>query len=196
MPQKRMKWDEKLRRLREFLRTHDRLPGYRELMVLMGFRSSHSAFRLWTRLDRLGYVRKDGSGKLAPTRRLRGTLRMLGTVAAGFPSPAEEELADILSLDEFLIRRPEATFLLTVTGDSMIEAGIHPGDFVLVERGAQPRNNDIVVAQVDDEWTLKYFIRDREGVRLEPANRKYSPIRPRRSLVIGGVVRAVIRKYR
>ncbi|MCX7819201.1 MAG: transcriptional repressor LexA [Kiritimatiellae bacterium] len=196
MTTRRLKWDEKLRRLREFVRSNGRLPGYQELMKLMRFRSSHSAFRLWTRLVRLGYVRKDSTGKLAPTVRLRGTLRMLGTVAAGFPSPAEEELADILSLDEFLIRRPEATFLLTVTGDSMIEAGIHPGDFVLVERGAQPKNNDIVVAQVDDEWTLKYFIRDQEGVRLDPANRKYSPIRPRRSLVIGGVVRAVIRKYR
>jgi len=161
----------------------------------MGFRSSNAAFEFLQRLVREGYVRKAPNGKVSPTARLIGTVRLLGTVAAGFPSPAEEELADILSLDEFLIRRPESTFLLVVSGDSMIEAGIHPGDLVLVERGTTPKNNDIVVAQVDDEWTLKYFHRDEQGVRLDPANRKYPSIRPTRSLVIGGVVRAVIRKY-
>jgi len=85
--------------------------------------------------------------------------------------------------------------MLTVNGDSMSGAGILPGDIVLVEKGGTPKENDIVVAQVDDEWTLKRFVRDRAGVRLDPANPKYRFIRPRRSLVIGGIVRAVIRKY-
>ena len=124
-----------------------------------------------------------------------GSVRLLGAVQAGFPSPAEEELVDTLSLDEYLIRRPEATFMLTVQGESMIGAGILPGDIVLVEKGVAPKRNDIVVAQVDDEWTIKYFVKDNAGVRLDPANPKYRFIRPRRSLVIGGVVRAVIRKY-
>jgi repressor LexA len=77
----------------------------------------------------------------------------------------------------------------------MIAAGIVPGDMVLVEKGGTPKLHDIVVAQVDDEWTLKYYMKDREGVRLDPANPKYKPIRPKRSLVIGGIVKAVIRKY-
>ena len=85
--------------------------------------------------------------------------------------------------------------MLKVTGDSMIDAGIHPGDMVLVEKGRAPRNNDIVVAAVDGEWTMKYFVRDAKGVRLEPANREYAAIRPRHSLEIGGIVRSVIRKY-
>ncbi|HIE11745.1 MAG TPA: DNA polymerase V [Kiritimatiellae bacterium] len=133
---------------------------------------------------------------MAWTEKLVGGIKLLGAVQAGFPSPAEEELVDTLSLEQFLVGKPEATFLLEVTGDSMVEAGILPGDLVLVEKGAQPRGNDIVVAQVDGEWTLKYFGRDRQGVYLEPANRRYRRIRPRESLVIGGVVRAVIRKYR
>ena len=58
-----------------------------------------------------------------------------------------------------------------------------------------PRTNDIVIAHVDGEWTMKYFIRDEGGVRLEAANKKYQPIVPRTSLEIGGVVRTVIRKY-
>ena len=79
--------------------------------------------------------------------------------------------------------------------NAVIDAGIHPGDIVLVERGATPRNNDIVVAQVDDEWTLKYYVSDRKGVRLEAANRRFQTIVPKRSMTIGGVVRTVIRKY-
>lgn len=120
---------------------------------------------------------------------------MLGTIQAGFPSPAEEELADTMTLDEFLVERPESTYLLRVIGESMIEAGIHPGDIVLVEKGRTPKMNDIVVARVDDEWTLKYFVHDKTGVSLVPANRKYKPIRPRNRLEVAGIVRAVVRKY-
>jgi SOS-response transcriptional repressor LexA len=77
----------------------------------------------------------------------------------------------------------------------MIDAGIHAGDLVIVERGANARSGQIVVAQVDGEWTLKYYVKDRAGVRLDPANSKYKFIRPQRSLVIGGVVRGVVRRY-
>jgi SOS regulatory protein LexA len=190
-----MRLEEKVRGMRAFLRREGRLPGYEEMCGLFGCRSKNAVFQAIARMVRLGYLRKGPGGKLAPTGRLRVSVRLLGTVQAGFPSPAEEELVDTLSLDAFLVERPEATFLLTVSGDSMIEAGIQPGDLVLVERGRSPRNGDIVVAQVDEEWTLKYYTRDRAGVRLDPANRAYAPIRPKRTMVLGGVVRAVVRKY-
>jgi len=184
----------KIRPLRRFVRTEGRAPSYREMLTLFEYRSKNAVHGLVRKLEHLGYIRKS-RGRLAPTTKLSGALKLLGAVQAGFPSPAEEELADTINLDEFLVERPEATYLLTVSGDSMIEAGIHPGDLVLVEKGRPPRNRDIVVAQIDDEWTLKYFIKDDEGILLLPANRKYEGIRPRRSLVIGGVVRVVIRKY-
>ena len=117
------------------------------------------------------------------------------TIRAGFPSPADDYVQDSIDLNAHLIRHKAATFLLRVRGDSMIDAGILPGDIVLVEKGPRPAQNDIVVACVDDEWTLKYYVRDVAGVRLEPANPKYKFIRPKHSLEIGGVVRAVIRKY-
>ena len=101
----------------------------------------------------------------------------------------------MMSLDEYLVNRPDATFMLTVSGDSMIEAGIHPGDIVLVEKGCTPANGDIVIAQVDGEWTMKYYMKDRDSVRLEPANRKYETIVPKLSLIIGGVVKSLVRKY-
>jgi len=79
---------------------------------------------------------------------------VLGTVIAGFPSPAEEELADTMTLDEYLITNKEATYILKVNGESMIDAGILPGDLLLVKRGIDPRDGDIVIAQVDREWTM------------------------------------------
>jgi repressor LexA len=190
-----MNFAERVRKLREFVRRERRLPSYAEMLRLFRLRSKNTIFALIAKLVDAGYVKKGPQGKLAPTGRLNGTVRLLGEVAAGFPSPAEEELRDTMSLDDFLIRRPEATYMLTVTGDSMIEAGIHSGDLVLVERGATPKPGDIVVAQVDDEWTLKYYGKDKEGIRLDPANAKYKTIRPSRSLVIGGIVKAVVRKY-
>lgn len=188
--------DGKVQALRRFYREEERVPTYAEMLALLGYRSKNAVHRLVQALEGLGYVRRGPGGKLVFTRRLTGSIKILGLVQAGFPSPAEEELVDVLSLDEYLVRRPEATFMLTVNGDSMIEAGIHPGDLVLIEKGRTPRNNDIVIAQVDGEWTLKYYQKDRKGcVRLEPANKNYATIVPKQSLTIGGVVRAVVRKY-
>lgn len=121
--------------------------------------------------------------------------RVLGRVEAGFPSPAEEELRDTLSLDEFLVQNPDASFLLKVSGDSMTGAGILPGDLVIVDRGQTARSGDIVIAEVDGEWTMKFLKKSGDAVYLVPANPKYKPIRPQRELKITGVVTAVVRKY-
>jgi SOS-response transcriptional repressor LexA len=88
-----------------------------------------------------------------------------------------------------------AAYILRVSGDSMIDAGIHPGDMVLVERTSQPRDGDIVIAEVDGEWTLKYFRQQGQRVWLESANAAYPPITPERELQVVAVVRAVVRKY-
>ena len=122
-------------------------------------------------------------------------LRMLGTVEAGFPSPAEESLADNISLDDLLIQNREASFLIKVSGDSMTGAGIMPGDMVIVDRGQVAKSGDIVIAEVDGEWTMKYFRKQGKEVVLEAANPKYPLIRPRQELKLGGIVTAVIRKY-
>lgn len=186
--------NDRIRKLRQFFRQEGRAPSYAEMLKLFGYRSKNAVHGLVRRLVEMGYLRKS-HGKVAVAGKLAGSIRLLGMVEAGFPSPAEEELIDTISLDEYLVRRPEATFMLTVRGDSMIGAGIQPGDIVLVEKGVTPKPGDIVVVQVDDEWTLKYFMQDQAGIRLDPANPKYRFIRPKRSLVIGGVVKAVIRKY-
>ncbi|MBM4147729.1 MAG: repressor LexA [Lentisphaerae bacterium] len=180
--------------LRRFFRTERRMPTYSEMIEMFGYRSKNAVFGLLLRLEEKGIIVKK-HGKIAMTDTAAGPLRLLGSVQAGFPSPAEEELLGTVSLDEMLIEHPDRTFMLKVTGDSMVDAGIHPGDMVLVEKGVAPKPNDIVIANVDGEWTMKFFMRDRSGIRLEPANGKYRPIRPRNSLEIGGVVRGVVRKY-
>jgi repressor LexA len=185
---------DKVNALHAFFVKEKRMPGYNEMLRLFNYRSKNAVHGLLQQLVEKGYATKTG-GKIALTDKVLGKVKLLGLIQAGFPSPAEEELLDTVTLDEFLIERPDATFMLKVSGDSMIDAGIHPGDMVLVERGVEPKSNDIVIAQVDSEWTMKYFVKDKNGVRLEPANKKYKTIRPKDSIEIGGVVRTVIRKY-
>ena len=181
-------------KLTEFFRTHRRMPTWREMMQLFRYRSPNAVTKLIERLQEAGIIERDANGHIALTNPFSHT-RVLGTVEAGFPSPAEEELADTMSLDEWLIGNKEATFMLKVRGESMRDAGIMPGDMVLVERGASARDGDIVVAEVDNAWTMKY-LRHRSGrVMLEPANPKFKPIFPSEDLTISAVVKAVIRKY-
>lgn len=181
-------------RLRAFYATHHRMPSYRELMRLAHFRSPNAARKLADRLIAQNFVAKDKTGKLIPGP-LLNTIRVLGLVEAGFPSPAEEELSDTITIDDYLIENREATFMLKVKGDSMIDAGIQPGDMVLVERGRTPRNGDIVIAEIDREWTMKYFQKRGPVVTLVPANKKYKTITPKEELTIAAVVCGVVRKY-
>jgi len=141
-------------------------------------------------------LERDAKFRLIPLSSTAAPLRMLGIVEAGFPSPAEESLADNISLDDLLIQNREASFLIKVSGDSMTGAGIMPGDMVIVDRGLVAKSGDIVIAEVDGQWTMKYLRKRGEDVVLLPANPKYQPIRPKLELKIAGVVTAVVRKYR
>lgn len=171
-----------------------RMPSYSEMMGLLGYRSKLTIYRRVHEWIRQGHLKKDSAGRIVLARPPH-SLRVLGTVEAGWPSPAEEELVDTMSLDEFLIQNKEATFILKVKGDSMQDAGILPGDMLLVERGATAKDGDIVIAEVDGQWTAKYFRKKGGKVYLEPANKKYKTIEPREELKLAAVVRAVIRKY-
>lgn len=119
-------------------------------------------------------------------------------ISAGFPSPATDYLEPGLDLNEFLVNNKAASFLFTVTGVSMIGAGIMDGDKVIVDRSLTPRSGDIVIAALDDEYTIKRLYFDDTGVRLEPANPRYQTITltEGRELTIWGVVTGVVRKYR
>ena len=171
------------------------MPGYNEMLDIFGYRSKNSVFNALRILEEDGYLRKDETGKVAPTAKLSGAIRLLGSVQAGIPVEATELDGEPVMLEQFLVPRPERTFMLKVRGESMVDAGIHEGDYVLVETGVTPRNNDIVVACVDGEWTLKYYTREGRDVVLMPANKEFMPIRAKRTLHIAGVVRAGVRRY-
>ncbi len=178
-----------------FYRKFKRMPSYSELLSLLRFKSKNTIFKITGALVQSGLLQKDSTGKLIPAG-FQKPVRLLGYVQAGFPSPAEEETVDLMSLDEYLIGNPAATFLLKVEGDSMTEAGIMPGDLILVQKNISPKHGDIVVACVDTEWTLKYFEKRKGKILLRAANSKYPPIKPKQELIIGGVVIANVRKYR
>ncbi len=188
-------FEQRKKELVRYYRKFHHLPSYDELAELFGVESKGSLHRYVEKFIEEGLVGKSDGGKLIPTTKLYG-IRVLGTVQAGFPSAAEEESVDSLSLDQFLIRNPEASYMLTVSGDSMIDAGIMPGDMVIVERGRQPKAGEIVIAEVDHEWTMKYYLKRGDEIILRPANKKYQDIRPREELNVAGVVTSVIRKYK
>ena len=178
----------------KFYCDHRRMPSYSEIMSLVGFASRASVFKLVNRLARAGFLQKDARGKLAPSN-IWGDLRLLGLVEAGFPSPAEEDRGEHMNLDEFLIPRRDASYMLTVKGDSMQDAGIIDGDMVVVERGGDARPGAIVIAEIDGAWTMKYYRVKAGKPYLEAANKKYKPIFPKGELKIAAIVRAVVRKY-
>lgn len=180
--------------LRQFYDTYSRLPSYSEVLKLLNWKSKNAAYQFMHALQQHGFVRQDRFGKFSATIKLTGT-KVLGTIAAGFPSPAEEELVDVMSLDQYLIEHPSSSFVVRVSGDSMIEAGIQPNDLVIVERHRPAKSGDIVIAQVDHEWTMKRFHKQGRNIVLMPANKKYKPIHPTTELKIEGVIVGVVRKY-
>lgn len=180
--------------LSKFYRANRRMPSYSELMRLWGYKTKSAVHYTLNKLAREGVVGKDKQGRIVP-QKLYGDVRVLGLVEAGWPSPAEEELVDTMSLDEYLIENKEATYLLRVKGNSMIDAGIQPGDLVIAERTNTPKVGKIVIAEVDGEWTMKYLRRNSKGLYLEPANRAYKPIYPKEDLKVVAVIKGVIRKY-
>ncbi len=177
-----------------FYRMHRRMPTYREIMRLTRFRSTNAAAKLVKKLVAAQLIQQDDTGRLLPSR-FFSEIRLLGTVEAGIPSAAEEVHLETINLEEHLIRNPQATYLLRVQGESMIEAGILPGDAVLVERRKEAKTGDIVIAEVDGDWTMKVFRKRGRRVMLEPANPNYPTIIPKKHLRIAAVVIAVIRQY-
>ncbi len=178
----------------DFFNENRRMPSYSEMVALLGVKSK-SVVNFWVlKLIKAGIIKKDGNGHLTFTRR-SFAIPMVGSIQAGFPSPEEEALCDVISMDEYLVARPESSFLLTVSGDSMIGEGIMAGDLVVVEKGREPQSGDVVIAEVDGQWTMKYYRRRGKQIVLEAANPKYPLIEPKEELKIGGVVTAVIRKY-
>jgi SOS regulatory protein LexA len=181
--------------LSSYFAENKRMPTYEEMKELFGVASKNTvAFRV-AKLLESGFLTKSGTKlMIAET----GSVVRLGTVQAGFPTAADEDVeTELMSLDDFLVERKSSTYMLEVVGESMKDAGIIEGDLVLVERGKTPRRGDIVLALVDNEYTLKYLETEKGKPVLVPANKAFKKIYPDpNKLRIEAVLKAVIRKYR
>ena len=187
-------YETRKRKLAHYFQKFKQLPSYDELAEIFAVKSKGSLYRYVQKFIADGLIERGATGKLVATEKLFG-VRVLGTVQAGFPTAAEEETGDAKSLDQWLIQNPEASYLLSVSGDSMTDAGIVEGDMVIVDRSKKPRTGDIVVAEVDGDWTMKYYIERGGRILLRPANKRYPDIHPQTELKVAGVVTSVIRKY-
>jgi SOS regulatory protein LexA len=190
-----MNLKDKKKKISSFYNQNKRMPTYREMMNLFNYNSKNSVHKLVKKLVNQNFVSQDNQGRLLPNQ-LYGQTPILGLVEAGFPTDAQEDFVDTVSLDEFLIDNKESSYLLEVKGESMKDAGILPGDLVLVEKTDQADFGRIVIAEVDGEWTMKYLQKKNGKICLMPANKKFKPIYPDNELKIAAVVKGVIRKCR
>lgn len=181
-------------KIEAFYKKYKRMPGYSDMCTLFGFSSKNAVAKVVDKLVQAGFVEKDAQGRLIPPS-LSEEIPLVGYVEAGLPSPAEEMTLDHITMEDLLLGKKDKMYLLRVKGLSMIDAGIHEGDLLLVERTEVAKVHSIVVAQLDGEWTVKY-LREKNGQKyLEAANEDYEDLWPEERLEIGGVVRSVIRTY-
>ncbi|AUN95857.1 LexA family protein [Pseudazoarcus pumilus] len=188
--------DEKhLEALRTYWKANQCLPSYAGICEVVGLKSKSGVFELVGRLVEAGFIERVGR-RLAPTRKFFGR-PLVASVRAGLPEPATDEGIEILYIDDYLVDDPNRTVLCKVRGDSMTGAGLLAGDIVVVERNAVTRPNDIVVANVDGELTVKTLKVTATGsYYLEAANPAYPAIHPKGSLEIIGVVVGSFRRIR
>jgi len=187
--------------IEEGIRESGYAPTLEEIGAHFGLRSLATVHKHVSNLESKGLIRRKWNHSRAielvqARKKTRAVeLPLLGRVAAGCPLEAIEG-DDRIEVPESMVRRANS-YALEVVGDSMIDEGILEGDFIVVEENPDPRNGDMVVANIDGEATVKRFYReDSNTIRLQPANEKYDPIYVRnRDLQIRGVVSAVLRKY-
>lgn len=184
-----------LAKLQDYYARHRVLPSYASIGALVGLNSKASVAEMVMRLKAGSFLESSPDRRLKPGKRFFDR-SVAESVRAGQPSPAAESAPETLSIDECLVAHPSRSVLITVKGDSMIDAGIHPGDVVVVEKRVAANVGDIVVAIIDNEFTLKRLAKEKSRIVLRPENKAYPVIRPRGDAEIFGVVVGLFRKYR
>lgn len=185
-----------LDRLRDYYAAHKRIPAWERIATLLGFTSKTAAGKLLERLAVAGFLeRSRDAAAWIPTRRFFERPLAAQAVRAGAPDPVEDAVGEAFLVDDYLVRHPSRTVLVPVKGDSMVEAGIHAGDIVVVERDRAARSGDFVVALVDNEFTLKELGMEGGLPVLIPHNPAYPVIRPQGRLELYGVVTGLVRRY-
>ena len=182
-------------------------PSVRELCKAVGLKSTSSVHLYLSRLAEKGYIKK---GNLK-TRALKITgenasevkdpdmleIPLVGQVAAGLPILAEENIEEYVKLPSSMVKqntKSEGTYMLKVKGDSMIDAGIYSGDYIIVSKCQTAENGQIIVALLDNEATVKTFYKEKDHIRLQPENKTMEPIIVKDVQILGKVV-GLIRRF-
>ena len=185
-----------LEKLQDYYAEHKVIPSYSVLATLWGISAKSWVAECVKRFEENGYLDWTPDKQLKPGARFFERRLADSTVQAGLPNPAISEGYDLITIDDWLVKVPSRTALVRVKGDSMVDAGIHEGDLLVVE--VQPNANvgDIVVAIVDNEFTVKILEREKGGFVLKPANKAFPIIRPKGRLEIFGVMAGLARRTR
>lgn len=200
------KESEALKYIRNCLMHRGRTPSVRELMASLGYKSPRSATLIIDSLTKKGFLKKRPDGEIKFIRDSESndvnhartvTVPLVGKVACGLPILAEENIEAMLPVSTKLAHPGSRYFFLRAIGDSMNEAHINDGDFVLVRQQQSANDGDIVVALIDDEATIKEFHRKKSAVILKPrsSNKKHQPIILTSNFEIQGVVVTAIPNF-
>lgn len=183
------------------IREHNMPPSISEMAEYLEVKSKNAVAKLLNSLEENGYIETNGKARgitvlnsLADSLE-KGLIRVpvVGSVQAGSPHMAEEFIEEWINLPQSLVKGRRDVFLLRVRGDSMINAGIHEGDLVIVRPTHEVKNNDIVVALLHDEATVKRFVQIKNRAYLKAENPDYQNIYPKEEWMVQGKVVGVIR---
>jgi repressor LexA len=186
-----------LGKLQDYYAQERIIPSTTQLSVLWNGKARSWTHRIVQRLKEEGFLENGPGGRLRPGPRFFE--RTVGhRIRAGLPQEAFDVQPELLRIDDYLIEKPSQTILFPVKGDSMIDLGILEGDMVVIERSDSASPGQVVLAIVDNEFTLKVLARDKEGYYLEARNDRrsgdYLPIRPEQKLEIYGFYVGLFRK--
>ncbi len=185
---------EYLSQLQDYYAENGVLPSFSRIATLIGLKTTSAVSVLVTRLKASQHLTSTPERRLIPGPRFFER-PLADTIRAGQPTPSSDVRSDVVSIDRHLIQKPSHTVLLSVRGDSMEDAGLLEGDTIVVVKGAPYKSGDIVVAIVDNEFTVKYLAHDKRGFYLKPGNKAYAPIRAKDHLEVYGLVVGSFRKY-
>ena len=181
-------------KLQDYYAKHNVIPSYATIGKLWGIGAKSWVSNCVAQLKSEGYLKLTPDKRLGPGPRFFDRQLARSPVLAGVPESALDDAYDLVTIDSYLVKAPSKTTLIRVKGDSMVNAGILEGDLVVVERQANANVGDIVVAIVDDEFTIKYLQKEKGQFVLRPGNQAYPVIRPKGKLELFGVMVGLVRR--
>ncbi|VYT65997.1 LexA repressor [Clostridium tertium] len=194
-----MELRDKQREIYEFLKVYTENKGYppsvREICEAVNLRSTSTVHGHLKRLEKKGLIKRDPTKpraleimEMSGSKKEMLNIPIIGKVTAGEPILATENIEDTFPLPIDYISHNEELFMLKVTGNSMINAGINDGDYAIIEKAQTAKNGDIVVALIENEATIKTFYKEKDHIRLQPENDTLSPIIVENCLILGKLV--------